>query len=251
MAGAGEPVREAEPEAPVAAQAGPFPFPGSGPVAEEVAPPPPAAPAEPAGATPAEPEPAGATAAEAVTESPPEPPATTQAAPEAGPADAAPGPTPVAEPSREARAQPRQEVVPPSPPPGCEALTHETVSLEPLGQLVPQSKGAAQLDFARGSLLLTLRGLPRPEQLGESAQTGRPYNAYRAWLQSGPTRELLSLGVATRVRTDTYRVQIRNGLNLRRYDTLLVSAEDRAGSSSRPSGPVLLSGRYRWYRVRT
>lgn len=131
-------------------------------------------------------------------------------------------------------------------PPGCEPLASATVHLQGQGAC-PGATGAAQLQFAPGSVLITLRGLPRPEHLGQSQQTGRPYNVYRVWLQSSATREVRLLGPATRIWEHTYRLQIPEGVPLRRYDTILVTAEDRA-AGHQPSGLLVLSGRYRWYQ---
>lgn len=135
-------------------------------------------------------------------------------------------------------------------PPGCIALNATEVPLEPHGSAVPGALATAHLDFVRGGLLLTARNLPRPEDLGESAQTGRAYNAYRAWLQSSATHETHAVGIAGRVWEGTYRIQVREGLHLRRFDTILITAEDRAGSAGHPAGMLVLAGRYRWYQPR-
>ncbi len=133
-------------------------------------------------------------------------------------------------------------------PPGCVPLETASILLEPHGPAAPAGTATAQLDFSQGALLMTARNLPRPEDFGESAHTGRNYNTYRVWLQSSSTHETLCAGMANRVWEGTYRTQIRDGLQLRRYDTLLVTVEDRAGSAGHPSGTLILSGRYRWYQ---
>lgn len=133
-------------------------------------------------------------------------------------------------------------------PPGHVPVERAAVALEPQGPLYGQGSGSAQLDFADGGLLVTLRGMPPADAMGQSGHTGRPYNAYRVWLQAGGTRQILPVGMVSRVWTDTWRLQVRDGLPLRRFDTVLVTAEDRAGSSAFPAGPVLLVGHYRWYR---
>ncbi|MCG0239202.1 MAG: hypothetical protein L6E13_08260 [Firmicutes bacterium] len=239
MAGGGDPVQLPEGSAPAAVLQPDQPAdPPRGP-SDGAARPPHTAGARPASATP----PAIAAGA-----APP-------AAP-ASPADPAPPQAPRATPD-----PPAPEVSPalepgapePVPPPGCVPLTQFSLELEPTGRGVlgglTGAGGTAHLDFVRGSLLLTLRGLPRPEQLGRAAHTGRPYNTYRVWLQTSGSRAVAPLGMATRVWGETYRLQVRTGLALRRFDTLLVTAEDRAGSGARPSGPVVMAGRYRWYRA--
>lgn len=103
--------------------------------------------------------------------------------------------------------------------------------------------GTAVLDFRINSLLLTLRGLPNPASFGSEEVTGRTYNAYEAWLRNSRTKETASLGLCRKIWHDTFRLQKKGDVVLSRFDTILVTAEDRSGPSA-PSGPVLLSGTY-------
>lgn len=103
--------------------------------------------------------------------------------------------------------------------------------------------GAAVFDFRINSLLLTLRGLPNPATFGSEEVTGRTYNAYEAWLRNSGTKETVSLGLCRRIWHDTYRLQKKGDVNLSRFDTIMVTAEDRSGPTT-PSGPILLSGAF-------
>lgn len=109
--------------------------------------------------------------------------------------------------------------------------------------LVSGTQAVAQLDFGSGGVLLTLRGMPAPSRFGNASNTGREYNAYKAWLVATRSREQQPLGVLSRIWHDTYRIQLREGLDLRKFDAIQVSAEDRS-SPPTASGPVVLSGRY-------
>ncbi|BDG59438.1 hypothetical protein [Caldinitratiruptor microaerophilus] len=281
LGGAGAPGMPPGPALPLAAQPPePPPMvpppPEAGPsLAQEAPPAPPAAPfaPEPAGGAPPAPPAAvnGPGPAAAVTRPAPEPAEESAELPPAGLPEAG---APVAEGAPEAPgavAQPVPEAAGPPPPgpsvpgpfagsrpveadapalpSGTVPLDSVTVALDPQGTVATTGRGSAQLDFRAGAMLVTLRGVPRPEELGRSPQTGRPYNAYRVWLHSSGTRELSSPGVAVRVWSDTYRLQVKEGVPLRRFDTIYVTAEDRAGSAGRPSGPMVLAGRYRWYKI--
>lgn len=256
LATATAPAQDLAPPA-AASQPGPEPGPEAEPSPEAT--PAPAGEAEPAGAYPdaaaddpfpAEPEhpiSAGAMplAPVAGAEAPPAP-APAQApetAPETAP-DLTPLPAAAAGPGAAAAGP---GAAPPAPP-GCVALETAEVPLEPHGSTVPAATATAHLDFGKGALLLTARHLPRPGELGESTQTGRPYNAYRVWLQSSATHDTHAVGIAGRVWEGTFRAQVREGLHLRRFDTILITAEDRAGSAAHPSGTLVLAGRYRWYQ---
>lgn len=126
-------------------------------------------------------------------------------------------------------------------PPGGPVLRAQTV-LTGASPLTAMTQAIAQLDFAQGGLLLTLRGMPAPGRFG-SAATGREYNGFKAWLVSSRTREAVPLGALPRIWHDTYRIQVRDGLPLERFDTLQVTVEDRTGPAGL-GGPIVLSGRY-------
>ncbi len=126
--------------------------------------------------------------------------------------------------------------------PGGPVLRAQTV-LSGASPLTAMTQAIAQLDFAQGGLLLTLRGMPAPARFGAAAATGREYNLFRAWLVNSRTREAVGLGPLPRIWHDTYRIQVREGLPLDRFDTLQVTVDDRSTPGS-AAGPVVLGGRY-------
>ena len=126
--------------------------------------------------------------------------------------------------------------------PGGPVLRAQTL-LSGASPLTAMTQAIAQLDFAQGGLLLTLRGMPTPSRFGHAAATGREYNVFKAWLVNSRTRDVVMLGAMPRIWHDTYRIQVRDGLPLERYDTLQVTVEDR-GAPAGFAGPIVLSGRY-------
>ncbi len=128
-------------------------------------------------------------------------------------------------------------------PPGYEPVDQTHEPLIPLRDRLRESTGSATIDFAKSSVLLTVRGVPAPSLWGIEPTTGRPYNVYEAWLHNSRTGEWASLGLFRKIWQDTFRLQYRGELPLHLYDTIVVSPEDRT-SSGDPARIPLLSASY-------
>jgi len=126
----------------------------------------------------------------------------------------------------------------PAEPPADEpaAAAPAAVTMASRHPLAPRAGGTARLDFADGRLVLTVRGLPSPAMLGRS------YNAYRAWLlnQRAGTRQ--PLGLLTRVWGENFKLESDPELALAHYDSVLVTAEDRAAPGPSNGAPQVLLG---------
>ncbi|HWI54009.1 MAG TPA: hypothetical protein VNT01_17875 [Symbiobacteriaceae bacterium] len=123
-------------------------------------------------------------------------------------------------------------------PTGEPAAAPAAVTMASRHPLAPRAGGTARLDFAAGRLVLTVRGLPSPAMLG------RTYNAYRAWLlnQRAGTRQ--PLGLLTRVWGENFKLESEPDLPFDRYDSVLVTAEDRAAPAPSSGAPQVLLGDY-------
>ncbi len=135
----------------------------------------------------------------------------------------------------------------PGPSTGPAARTRK-VQLESRHPLAARAAGLAQVDLDSGTLTLTLRALPNPIALGREPRTNRPYNAYRAWLLSHRGAQPFPAGICTRVWGENYRFESEKRLPLARYDTILITAEDRTAPSPNPQAPPVLRGSYRGVR---
>jgi hypothetical protein len=119
-----------------------------------------------------------------------------------------------------------------------------TVPLAGRHPLAPRAAGTAMLSLKEGTLTLHLRGLPTPAALGRAETTGRPLNAYRAWLVSQRTGLRQDLGLCARVWGENFRLEAEPGLELGRYDQVLVTAEDRGAPAPSETAPQVLLGGY-------
>lgn len=136
---------------------------------------------------------------------------------------------------------------PPSTPVTTPIVTPEPVSprevtLRPVPYLPCQPAGKAQVNPEKGSLSLTLRGLPTPARFGTAAATGRPYAHYHAWLLKGRGRSPCPVGPCRHGWGGNYGLEVPAGLPLREYDHLVITAGDSA------DGPSLLTGDLPWAR---
>ncbi|HYG58241.1 MAG TPA: hypothetical protein VD902_09300, partial [Symbiobacteriaceae bacterium] len=93
-----------------------------------------------------------------------------------------------------------------------------TVTMAGRHPMAPRAGGSAQLDLKDGRVSLALRSLPSPAALGRDPATGRPYNAYRAWLVGQRSGTRHDLGLISRVWGDNFRLQSATGLPLQRFD---------------------------------
>lgn len=110
--------------------------------------------------------------------------------------------------------------------------------------MAPRAAGHIVIHKQSGSLAITVRGLPTPPSLGRDSTTDRPFNAYRVWLVQPRTGAKLSLGHCTRVWGDNFRFESESSLPLGRYDTILITADDRTAASPNPAAPQVLLGTY-------
>lgn len=129
------------------------------------------------------------------------------------------------------------------PPPGYEPVDQTHEALVALRDRLREATGTAMIDFAKGSVLLTVRGVPSPSLWGIEPTTGRAYNVYEGWLHNSRTGEWASLGLFRKIWQDTFRLQYRGELPLHLYDTIVVSPEDRT-SSGDPARIPLFSANY-------
>jgi len=102
--------------------------------------------------------------------------------------------------------------------------------LSPVHPLARSGSGVAILDFTHDGVVLTLSDAPGPEVYGSDPMTGRNFNVYAGWLMRRADGDIAPLGFFRKVWQGTYRLQARGAAPLTDYDTLLVSAEDRAGA---------------------
>lgn len=135
---------------------------------------------------------------------------------------------------------------PASPPPGYIIVKQAQEVLEPLIDQIRDTNATALIDFAKNSLVVTLRGLPAPAAFGYDPSTARNFNVYECWLGRSWTGERTSIGYFRKIWHDTYRIQHRPGEPLARYDTIIVTAGDRAAGSD-PDRHNLFQGRYTMY----
>lgn len=133
--------------------------------------------------------------------------------------------------------------VPRTCPPGHRLLIETSGALIPLLPDLRQTTGNLNVHFEQGLCLVTIRDVPPPATWGQDAITRRPFNVYQAWLRRGRTDEVVPLGFFRRIWQDTYRLQYRGRLPLHAFDTVAVSAADRAGAAY-GSGPLLFVGTY-------
>jgi hypothetical protein len=110
--------------------------------------------------------------------------------------------------------------------------------------MAPRAAGHAVLHKHPGSLTITVRGLPTPPSLGRDPTTDRPFTAYRVWLMQQRTGSKLPLGHCVRVWGDNFRFESEGGLPLGRYDTIVITADDRTAPSPNPGAPQVLAGSY-------
>jgi hypothetical protein len=118
-----------------------------------------------------------------------------------------------------------------------------TVPLDGRHPLAPRAGGSANIQVD-GRVILHARGLPTPAALGRDEATGRPLNAYRAWLLSQRTGLRHDLGLLARVWGENFRLHSDGGLPLERFDSVLVTAEDRSGEQGGQTAPHVLLGTY-------
>jgi len=78
--------------------------------------------------------------------------------------------------------------------------------------------------------------------LGRTPGQNRLFNGYRLWLVSQRSGSRLPLGVLTRVWGENYRVDEGPGLPVARYDTVLITADDRTAPSPDPHWPQVMAG---------
>lgn len=148
-----------------------------------------------------------------------EPVAVESAAPES------PGPDEV--PARDLFARQDEPATPVS---GWPPLQQIQEMLSPVHPLARPGSGVAILDFAHDGVVMTLSDAPGPEVYGSDPMTGRNFNVYAGWLMRRSDADITPLGFFRKVWQGTYRLQARGAARLTDYDTLLVSAEDRAGA---------------------
>jgi len=118
------------------------------------------------------------------------------------------------------------------------------VSLVQRHPMTPRASGLATLNLRRGSLTLSLRGLPSPMALGRDRTTGRPFNAYRVWLVNQRSQVRTPVGYCERAWGENFRFQA-DGLPLNRNDTILITVEDRsAAAPATHAAPHVLIGSY-------
>lgn len=111
--------------------------------------------------------------------------------------------------------------------------------------LAPKASGSAVLRLGEGAVIISMRGLPSPPSLGKAANTGRPLNSYRAWLVNQRSGAREPLGLCARVWGENFRFQTGAPLPLGRFDTILITADDRTAAEPNPSAPHVLMGTYR------
>lgn len=160
----------------------------------------------------------------------------------------APATEPLVEPEPQPTEEPSQvgfKLYPEPATPVSTAFSSMNVALASRHPLAPRAVGTAQLDLRTGRLAVHVRGMPTPAALGRDQTTGRPLNAYRAWLTNQHTGQRVDLGLLTRVWGENFRLEADGSLPLHRYDALLVTAEDRTGDSPDPAAPQVLFGQYR------
>ncbi|MCL5677404.1 MAG: hypothetical protein M1602_06030, partial [Firmicutes bacterium] len=113
--------------------------------------------------------------------------------------------------------------------PGREAQQAQEI-LAPIHPLAHGGGGTAIFDFTHDGLVVTLHDVPGPEVYGGDPVTSRPFNVYAGWLVKRESGDVAPLGFFRKVWPGTYRLQARRAAPLAAFDTLLVSAEDRAGA---------------------
>lgn len=172
--------------------------------------------------------------------------ATATAAAPAQPAPAAPaesnrsgGPAPMGD-AAVPPEQPSAAQAPPAyQPPGIAPATL-TITLHSRHPMAPRAAGTAVLHLREGRVVVTVRGLPSPAALGRVPGLDRPFNGYRLWLLNQRSGMRQPLGPLTRVWGENFRAEEGPGLPLARYDTLLVTADDRKAPSPDPHWPHVL-----------
>jgi len=143
----------------------------------------------------------------------------------------------------ELRNPPAQEAEPAeTPPPPLLRPATRSITLQSCHPMAPRAVGSAVLHLQEGRISATLRGLPSPVALGRTPGQNRPFNGYRLWLVSQRSGSRLPLGVLTRVWGENYRVEEGPGLPVARYDTLLITADDRTAPSPDPHWPQVMTG---------
>lgn len=125
-------------------------------------------------------------------------------------------------------------------PPEASAPAAVAISLRAELPACAGASAAALIDRAEGNASITLRGMPPPAAFGCDPATGQPYNTYKVWLTHSHTREVTLLGFCRKVWHDTYRLQESAGPAVHRFDTVVITAEDRNGPGA-PRGPRVLS----------
>lgn len=114
-------------------------------------------------------------------------------------------------------------------PPAREAQQAQEI-LVPVHPLARGGGGTAIFDFTHDGLVVTLHDVPGPEVYGGDPVTSRPFNVYAGWLVKRESGDVAPLGFFRKVWPGAYRLQARGAAPLAAFDTLLVSAEDRAGA---------------------
>lgn len=110
--------------------------------------------------------------------------------------------------------------------------------------MTPRASGSATLNLRRGSMTISLRGLPSPMALGRDRTSGRPFNAYRVWLVNQRNQVRTPVGYCERAWGENFRFQAE-GLPLNRNDAILVTAEDRSSATTTGhAAPQVLIGSY-------
>lgn len=115
------------------------------------------------------------------------------------------------------------------PPPGYVAAPQSQEMLAPAHTLARSGGGSAVFDFDRELVTVSLEGVPTPDVFGTDPVTSRPFNVYAGWLVRRDNGDVAPLGFFRRVWAGNYRLQAHQAAPLAAFDTLLVSAEDRAG----------------------
>lgn len=133
--------------------------------------------------------------------------------------------------------------VPRTCPPGHRLLTEAGGALIPLLPDLRSTTGNMTIHFERGQCLVTIRGAPNPADWGVDPLTRRPFNVYQAWLRRTRGDETAPLGFFRRIHHDTYRLHYRGRLPLHAFDTVAVTAADRANATF-GSGPLLYVATY-------